>query len=284
MISNGLPRTGNTEEVQAESVSYAVCQYFGIETGENSFGYIATWSKGKELDELKASLEIINKTSCELINDIERNYKEICKERGIVLTAAPEPEQAPQQAVEESTLRKKLCSPAPSISRPLPPSCRRAGAGIGRVSMPDPAPDPDDLEKCGYLDGDLLPLSKERAYELMERDLTVYIVQQGENPEMAFDTANLDTHDGIFAVSREEWEKSPEFDKLVKDRMNHQEEREQAFLSHKGRLLCHLSGEAQPTSCGTSAMRAWNGLNPSDRRCSGTTMSWSTPLRCCPPI
>ena len=92
----------------------------------------------------------------------------------------------------------------------------------------------DDLEKCGYLDGDLLPLSKERAYELMERDLTVYMIQQGENPEMAFDTADLDAHDGIFAVSREEWEESPEFDKLVKDRMNHQQEREQAFLSHKG--------------------------------------------------
>ena len=51
---------------------------------------------------------------------------------------------------------------------------------------------------------------------------------------MAFDTADLDAHDGIFAVSREEWEESPEFDKLVKDRMVHQEEREQAFLSHKG--------------------------------------------------
>ena len=47
----------NTEEVQAESISYAVCAYFGIETGENSFGYIATWSKGKELPELKASLK-----------------------------------------------------------------------------------------------------------------------------------------------------------------------------------------------------------------------------------
>ena len=51
---------------------------------------------------------------------------------------------------------------------------------------------------------------------------------------MAFDTADLEAHDGIFAVSREEWEESPEFDKLVKDRMDHQEEREQAFLSHKG--------------------------------------------------
>ena len=83
----------NTEEVEAESISYAVCQYFGIQTGENSFGYIASWSKDKELKELRASLETINKTSCELINDIERNYKEICKERGIDLTAATEPQQ-----------------------------------------------------------------------------------------------------------------------------------------------------------------------------------------------
>ena len=90
-----------TEEVEAESISYAVCQYFGIQTGENSFGYIASWSKGKELKELRASLETINKTSCELINDIERHYKEICKERGIDLTAKQEPEQAdiPQKAL-----------------------------------------------------------------------------------------------------------------------------------------------------------------------------------------
>ena len=90
-----------TEEVEAESISYAVCQYFGIQTGENSFGYIASWSKGKELKELRASLETINKTSCELINNIERHYKEICKERAIDLTAKQEQEQAdiPQEAL-----------------------------------------------------------------------------------------------------------------------------------------------------------------------------------------
>ena len=95
------PKDRRTEEVEAESISYAVCQYFGIQTGENSFGYIASWSKGKELKELRASLETINKTSCELINDIERHYKEICKERGIDLTAKQEPEQAdiPQEAL-----------------------------------------------------------------------------------------------------------------------------------------------------------------------------------------
>ena len=309
----------NTEEVEAESISYAVCQYFGIQTGENSFGYIASWSEGKELKELRASLETINKTSCELISDIERNYKEICKERGIDLTADLEPEQAPQQAAEEKTPAEEVSQPCAEYreallvlddttylhvqpcdtgwdytlydaatmkqldggqldgldlgrSAAVSHICEDLGMGgksikyaplsmietlqeqasqqtaeaaaaqlpdaqeqaLGEYPMPDPALTQDDLEKCSYMDSDLLPLSKERAYELMERDLTVYIIQEGENPAMAFDTADLDAHGGIFAVSREEWEESPEFDKLVKDRMDHQEEREQAFLSHKG--------------------------------------------------
>ena len=303
----------NTEEVEAESISYAVCQYFGIQTGENSFGYIASWSKDQELKELRASLETINKTSCELINDIERNYKEICKERDIDLTAAPEPEQTPPQAVEEvsqpsaeyqeallvlddatylhvqpcdtgwdytlydvATMKQmdggKLDGPDMGRSAAVSHICKDLGLGdksikyaplsmietlyeqasqqtaeaaaaqlpdaqeqaLDEYPMPDPALTQDDLEKCGYMDSDLLPLSKERAYELMDRDLTVYIIREGENPVMAFDTADLDAHDGIFALPREEWEESPEFDKLVKDRMDHQEEREQAFLSHQG--------------------------------------------------
>ena len=303
----------NTEEVEAESISYAVCQYFGIQTGENSFGYIASWSKDKELKELRASLETINKTSCELINDIERHYKEICKERGIDLTAAPEPEQTPPQAVEEvsqpsaeyqeallvlddatylhvqpcdtgwdytlydvATMKQmnggQLDGPDMGRSAAVSHICKDLGLGdksikyaplsmietlyeqasqqtaeaaaallpdaqeqaLDEYPMPDPVLTQDDLEKCGCLDSDLLPLSKEKAYELMERDLTVYIIQESENPVMAFDTADLDAHDGIFALPREEWEESPEFDKLVKDRMAHQEEREQAFLSHKG--------------------------------------------------
>ena len=73
----------HTEEVEAESISYAVCQYYGIETGGNSFGYIASWSQGKELPELRASLEIINKTAGSLIQDIDRNFRAICQERRI---------------------------------------------------------------------------------------------------------------------------------------------------------------------------------------------------------
>ena len=89
----------NTEEVEAESISYAVCQYYGIETAENSFGYIATWSQGKELKELRASLETISKTASGLISDIDRHFAEICKERGISPQIQGQTE-IPEQAAE----------------------------------------------------------------------------------------------------------------------------------------------------------------------------------------
>ena len=94
-------KSRNTEEVEAESISCAVCQYYGIETGENSFGYIATWSKGKELKELRASLETINKTASELITDIDRHFAEICRERGISVEKS---EQAESQLKENSNM------------------------------------------------------------------------------------------------------------------------------------------------------------------------------------
>lgn len=90
-----------TEEVQAESISYAVCQYFGIETGDNSFGYIASWSQGKELEELKASLTIINKTASELITSIEQHFQEICKERGISIAPAEQAQEAAPEVIPE---------------------------------------------------------------------------------------------------------------------------------------------------------------------------------------
>ena len=218
----------NTEEVEAESISYAVCQYYGIQTADNSFGYIATWSQDKTLPELRASLETINKAAGELIADIDRHYKAICKERGIDLTAQTEQDAPQQEATPEPEVTVKA---AVSENTMLPDAPEQH---LDEYPMPDPSLTQDDLEQCGYLDGDLLPLSKERAYELMAQDLTVYMVQQGENPAMAFDTDDLDAHDGIFAVTREEWEESPAFDAQVKERMDHQQEREQAFLDHKG--------------------------------------------------
>jgi len=82
-----IPKDRQTEEVEAESVSYAVCQYYGIETGENSLGYISDWSSDKTLPELRSSLEIINKTASGLISDISRHYHELIKEYDVVLEA-----------------------------------------------------------------------------------------------------------------------------------------------------------------------------------------------------
>ena len=75
----------NTEEVEAESISFMVCAYFGIETGANSFGYVATWSKNAELPEFRASLDTIGKTANGIITDVEKHFAEVCKERGIEL-------------------------------------------------------------------------------------------------------------------------------------------------------------------------------------------------------
>ena len=67
----------NTKEVEAENVAYTVCQHFGIDTSDYSFGYIAGWSSGKDMKELKSSLDTIRKTASELITGIEGALKEL---------------------------------------------------------------------------------------------------------------------------------------------------------------------------------------------------------------
>ena len=71
----------HTREVQAESVAYTVCQHFGLDTSDYSFGYVAGWSSGKEMTELKASLETIQATAKELITEIEGHFTELQQKR-----------------------------------------------------------------------------------------------------------------------------------------------------------------------------------------------------------
>lgn len=384
------PKDRNTEEVEAESVSFSVCQYYGIQTGENSFGYIASWSQGKELPELRASLETINKTASGLITDIDRNFREVLKEYDPVLeqfagdvhqyTSSvielplplhPAEEEIPiivedlksgsgksvrddilnaekkdgarspddllrrldeiekiyplreteamylldhaayvyvkenenengysYTLYDKESLRETVSGfaddSAGSISDAYgqalaaenltPESAEKVSLDILReidavrerdiqeylrknhMSMdghpntvpevqPAPAPEaaanmlpdapelaldeypmPDseltvaDLEACGYLDGDLLPLSKDRALELFEQDLTVYMIEYG-GASMAFDPDEIQKHSGLLAMSREEWEENREFSEAIEDRMKHQEQREVAFLN-----------------------------------------------------
>ena len=367
-------KSRNTEEVEAESISYAVCQYYGIETGENSFGYIATWSKGKELKELRASLETINKTASELITDIDRHFAEICKDRGIsveksrqaesqlkensnmsaadlaksiselyfdanglaflsefasqedclqhfyedLLTGADEIKGFLSETLEQSdeyahranellleveafqeshtSLKEldanerwyavdggskhlritedgtkyayelydkdtlhllesgtvhdddvnfllaaaiRICEthgydktvPFEVLSNefagilyslelssdddqivhaeagshaagalPTSPELEQA------VPMPDPTLTVDDMRSYGYLDSDMLPLSKDRALELLEHDITVYMLHPDNAEEMVFEAEDIIKHDGMFGITRPDWD------------------------------------------------------------------------------
>ena len=415
----------HTEEVEAESISYAVCKYFGIETGENSFGYIASWSQGKELKELRASLETINKTSGTLISDIERHYKEICKERGIDPHAKVEPEPAPIEQQEDAakvsdrqqtgdlTYYVAECMEFPNLGEyhdnlsleeairiyqeipaermngikgigfelkdgsdyegPFPiltgqtidldtiqaidyyrdnplvqkavkelaaamPEMEVLGADAnqqealfliddatylhiqscdsgwdytlydaasmkeldgGQLNMPEisrmkavlqicddndlgrdsvkyaplsmietlqeaayqqmqaevsqmaassqlpeaqeqaldeyPMPDEQvstpDMQEYGYSYDGMLPVTRERALELDAAGLTVYVLHEDNTESMVFDPQEIMDHGGLFGVDHEEWEKSPQFHEKVMERQEHQQEREQAFLS-----------------------------------------------------
>ena len=298
----------HTEEVEAESISYAVCKYFGIETGENSFGYIASWSQGKELKELRASLETINKTSGTLISDIERHYKEICKERGIDPNAKKEPEMAVLDAeanqqealflIDDATyLHIQPCDSGwdytlydaasmkeldggqldmPELSRmkavlqicddndldstslrhaPLSmietlqeAAYQQMQAEVGQMAassqlpeaqeqaldeypMPDEQVSTPDMQKYGYSYDGMLPVTRERALELDAAGLTVYVLHEDNTESMVFDPQEIMDHGGLFGVDREEWEKSPQFHEKVMERQEHQQEREQAFLS-----------------------------------------------------
>ena len=79
---DGQPRVDrNTREVEAESVAYTVCQHYGLDTSDYSFGYVAGWSKGKELDELKASLDTIRTCAAGLIDAIEEKCPALCPQK-----------------------------------------------------------------------------------------------------------------------------------------------------------------------------------------------------------
>ena len=256
-----IPKSRNTEEVEAESISFAVCNYYGIQTAENSLGYIASWSKGKELAELRASLETINKTSSELITGIDTHFAEIVKERGIDLTAeTPVPEQAPDLSkgqitedgynievdghigtwyvidteVVDSTKYflleheehgdsaacvivdgdgKLVLDDVWNGFDDLKEHFESRTAEEHRIDepiqhdypMPDPSVNIDDRNTYGYTSDELLPLSKERAAELWEQDLTVYLLYEDNTEAMAFDREDIDNHDGFFGIEKTDW-------------------------------------------------------------------------------
>ncbi len=89
-----------TREVQAESIAYTVCQHYGLDTSDYSFGYVAGWSSGRELAELKTSLETIRATAAEIINSIDGYFAELQKERETAKAQEAEKEPTPDLTAE----------------------------------------------------------------------------------------------------------------------------------------------------------------------------------------
>ena len=92
----------HTKEVEAESVAYTVCQRYGIETSDYSFGYIAGWSSGKETKELKSSLDTIRKTAAEMIEGIDAKLKVLLAEKA----QSVEQEAVPEEKLEVPIYRE----------------------------------------------------------------------------------------------------------------------------------------------------------------------------------
>ena len=81
MEENGITKDRMTKEVEAESVAYVVCNHFGLDTSDYSFSYIASWSSGKEMSELRSSMDTIKTTSSQFISDITDRLQELRKDR-----------------------------------------------------------------------------------------------------------------------------------------------------------------------------------------------------------
>ena len=315
-----VQKSRNTEEVEAESISFAVCAYYGIETGENSFGYIANWSKGKELKELRESLETINKSASELITDIDHHYAEIMKEREAEIAAEVAPvvqEPVLQSATEEAlyllndaqylhvqmseagtwdfsfydkeTLKLQdgglLDNPEMPIDQARDAIFEEMAMDIQSIEvitgdqmqqkldeidaiaqaaaeavfakynsteagieppveeappmqapengyMPDPSMSIEAMNAYGYTDSDMLPLSKERALELFERDVPIYMLYDDNSEAMAFEPEDIQLFSGCFGVSREDWEQiRGEVPPMDAEVVRHK--REQAFLENR---------------------------------------------------
>ena len=111
-----------TREVEAESVAYTVCQHYGLDTSDYSFGYVAGWSSGRELSELKRSLETIRSAAAEIINSIDETLAELSKAQDMEQTAGqeqPDKEEtaAPEQPKQEAPAQEKAAFTPETIYR-----------------------------------------------------------------------------------------------------------------------------------------------------------------------
>jgi len=166
-----------TREVQAESIAYAVCQHYGLDTSDYSFSYVAQWSSGRELAELKASLETIRNTASELIKDIDKNFAELTKDREQAQEQENEP--TPEEKQPEQTAPQEEISATAEPAADTQPEEKTAPEEPAKKAMqPEqseednfPIPDPNGepvvtiiwSEHSRFHDGETMSLSEANA-------------------------------------------------------------------------------------------------------------------------
>ena len=202
----------NTREVEAESVAYAVCQCFGIDTGENSFGYIASWSANKELPELRASLETITRTANTLINSIEGHMREIMRERGLDKSQEA---QTPPAAQQDAPNKQDAAFSIPASRYPIPDFSADQEAFSGYAGL-----------------ADMLPLGEDHARRFFDQDMTVYTIHPDGRAEMAIDREDVENHSWMFGIGRDEWEQSSAYQERIAARQDLESKVEKAFAQN----------------------------------------------------
>ena len=256
----------NTKEVEAESVAYTVCQHFGIDTSDYSFGYIAGWSSGKDMKELKSSLDTIRKTASELITGIEGALRELqlnremeqeqSKEcilliqnedltefslvnvRGMdtqelvaALTNMNEDDKLSIQAYLESKgawttelgndktrefeeyhldVRYNLdTDEIIDVKAKIAEQIDNNLSVMEQVeidALPDPMIGLSEMREYGYTWNEMLPLTQEKALELFDHDLPVYLLHNDGSETTVDDRKQIMEHEGIFGIEKGDWE------------------------------------------------------------------------------
>ena len=245
METEGIVKDELTREVEAESVAYVVCNHFGLDTSEYSFSYIASWSSGKNMKELRASMDTIRKTSADMIGQIEEKLKELQVERPEQEAAVVEQteemssmqyaEQTINRLEQERTIfsndqrnlivnfayklddREATEKLAENFAKSILDGNREAvlkliGEAEEQIdSLPDSMIGLSELHEAGFYSESMLPLTRERAVELHHEGVTVYGLNGavgGQEQSQRVMNLELDIlqHDGLFGVTKFEWE------------------------------------------------------------------------------
>ena len=246
----------NTKEVEAESIAYTVCQHFGIETSDYSFSYIAGWSSGKEMTELKSSLDTIRRTASEIITGIEHELSKVQErvvEQESELSIMQKAEKLIDSLESEKTifsqdernlivnyaykmgdmdktteLAYRLADLEENFPNLVAQTVINAQAEID--ALPDAMVGLSEMYEYGYTWAEMLPLTQERALELFDHDLPIYRLYEDGSEGSIDERSEVMEHSGMFGVEKGDWEQYVE-------RQSMREELEENSTNTEAQLL-----------------------------------------------